>query len=81
MTFRDDWAKWLDGGAIDSGERADVRLNRTSGYKPTDIQGPRAFSAVSVATSADGGIVYVADLAGVFKSADGGRTWAKLDPK
>lgn len=43
----------------------------------TDIRvGPTA--AISVSTSADGKIVYVAHGNGVFKSSDGGETWRKL---
>ena len=39
-----------------------------TGMKTTDIQGPRAFSAVSVSTSADGQTVYLADLKALWKS-------------
>jgi photosystem II stability/assembly factor-like uncharacterized protein len=35
-------------------------------------------SAVSVATSADGQIVYAGDLSGIWKSTDGGVSWAEL---
>ncbi len=38
----------------------------------------RFFAAISVATSADGGTVYVADLQGLWKSADGGESWTRL---
>ncbi len=43
----------------------------------TDVRvGPTA--AISISTSADGNIVYVAHGNGVFKSSDGGGTWKKL---
>jgi hypothetical protein len=43
----------------------------------TDVRvGPTA--AISVATSADGNIVYVAHGNGVYKSTDGGEKWRKL---
>jgi photosystem II stability/assembly factor-like uncharacterized protein len=51
-----------------------------AGWKTTDIQGPRAFSAVSVSASADGQIVYVADLIELWKSGDGGKSWTKITP-
>lgn len=49
-------------------------------YKTSDIQGQRSFSAASVATSADGQTVYVADLEAVWKSTDGGASWKKVTP-
>lgn len=43
----------------------------------TDVRvGPTA--AISIATSADGSVVYIAHGNGVFKSTDGGETWKKL---
>jgi photosystem II stability/assembly factor-like uncharacterized protein len=49
------------------------------GFKAKDIQGNRAFSAVSVACSSDGKIVYLADLEGLYKSEDGGKIWNKVE--
>lgn len=43
----------------------------------TDVRvGPTA--TISIATSADGKIVYVAHGNGVFKSEDGGANWAQI---
>jgi hypothetical protein len=58
-----------------------VSLCGLLGWKATDTQGQRAFSAVGVACSADGKTVYAADLDGVWKSEDGGKSWAKVTPK
>lgn len=52
----------------------------TAAYKTSEIQGQRSFSAAAVATSADGQTVYVADLATIWKSTDGGATWKKVTP-
>ena len=49
-------------------------------WKTTDIQGQRAFSAVSIACSADGKTVYTADIKDVWKSEDGGKSWVKITP-
>lgn len=51
------------------------------GFKTMDNQGQRSFSAVSIACSADGKTVYVADLQNVHKSTDGGKSWSKLNIK
>ena len=43
----------------------------------TDVRvGPTA--AIGITTSADGSILYVVNGSGLFKSADGGATWTKL---
>ena len=51
------------------------------GWKTTDFVGPRAFSAVGVACSADGKTVYAADLNQLWKSEDGGKTWSRITPQ
>ena len=51
------------------------------GWKTTDSVGPRAFSAVGVACSADGRVVYAADLHQLWKSDDGGKNWSKITPQ
>lgn len=50
-------------------------------WQTSNIQGPRAFSAVALACSADGKTVYAADLKEVWKSEDGGKSWAEVTPK
>ena len=43
------------------------------GWKTTDSVGQRSFSAAGVARSADGRVVYAADLHQLRKSDDGGK--------
>lgn len=50
-------------------------------WEPKDIQGPRAFSSVALACSADGKTIYAADLKEVWKSEDGGKSWVTITPK
>ena len=51
-------------------------------YNPSYMQGQQqAVSGVALACSSDGRTVYVADLNGVWKSEDGGRSWFKVTPK
>jgi photosystem II stability/assembly factor-like uncharacterized protein len=45
---------------------------------PQGVSMLRNDTSVSVATSADGKIVYVGKDGAVFKSTDGGETWAML---
>lgn len=51
------------------------------GWKATDSVGLRSFSAAGVACSADGKVVYAADLHQLWKSDDGGKTWNKVTPQ
>ena len=51
------------------------------GWKTTESVGQRSFSAVGVACSADGRVVYAADLHQLWKSDDGGKTWSKVTPQ
>jgi len=51
------------------------------GWRTTDSVGQRSFSAVGVACSADGRVVYAADLHQLWKSDDGGKTWSKVTPQ
>ena len=47
-------------------------------FKPYGYIASKSFSVGSVSSSADGMTVYLADLTGVQKSADGGKTWIRL---
>jgi hypothetical protein len=49
-----------------------------SGWKPAHFVGPRPFSAAALACSADGKIVYAADLEAVYRSEDSGTTWTRV---
>ena len=51
------------------------------GWKTTESVGQRSFSAVGVACSADGRVVYAADLHQLWKSDNGGKTWSKVTPQ
>ena len=51
------------------------------GWKTTESVGQRSFSAAGVACSADGRVVYAADLHQLWKSDDGGKTWSKVTPQ
>jgi hypothetical protein len=48
------------------------------GWKTTDSVGQRSFSAAGVACSADGRVVYAADLHQLWKSDDGRKTWSEV---
>lgn len=47
-------------------------------HNASEVSDPVGGYPVSVATSADGKIVYVGRAGQVFKSTDGGETWAVL---
>ena len=50
------------------------------GWNTYTFRGNRAFSAVSVSTSADGETVYAATLTTLYKSEDGGDSWIEVTP-
>lgn len=58
-----------------------IAIVSIAAWKPSEIQGPRAFSAAALACSADGKTVYAADLNRVWKSEDAGITWKDVTPK
>ena len=47
-------------------------------FKPYGHISSKTYSVGSVACSADGQTVYLADLTGVQKSTDGGNSWIKI---
>jgi len=60
---------------IVSGIGAALLVQLLAAWKPAEYVGNRAFAAAALACSADGRIVYAADLDGIHKSEDAGKTW------
>ena len=63
---------------ISIGIGATLLVQLLAAWKPSEFVGERAFAAAALACSADGRIVYAADLVGIHKSEDAGKTWVVI---
>ena len=65
--------KWISFGI-----GATLLVQLLAAWKPAGLFEEHPFAAAALACSADGRIVYAADLDGIHKSEDAGKTWVVI---